>query len=93
MALQFARENPPRSGQLMSREVVAVVYRHVHDPSDTIRVHGFGNADIRLKWNERANTLTIEGLEEFTDVRMIAEANGDIRLTHKNGDSLWADIR
>lgn len=96
MTLLFPRrkvkENPPRAGQLMSREVMAVVYRHVHDPPDTVRVHGFGDATIELKTKRGGKVIEIAGLEDFTDVRMIAEPNGEIRLTHKKGDSLWADI-
>ena len=84
--------NPPRAGQVMSREVLAVVYRHIADPPDVIRVHGFGDANIQLRTRRGGDVLEIAGLDEFTDVRMISEVNGDIRLCHKDGLPLWADF-
>jgi hypothetical protein len=85
--------NPPHSGQTMSRHVIAVIYRNVSDSSDVVRVHGFGNADIELS-KARGGGVTIRGLEDFPDVRMIAEPDGSVRLIHKNpGTSLWQEFK
>lgn len=86
-------ENPPRAGQLMSREVLAVVYKNIADPDDVVRVHGFGDADIKVRMKRGGRTLEIDGLEELTDVQMIAEPSGDVTLHHKNGSSLWRDFK
>ena len=86
-------DNPPRAGQLMSREVLAVIYRHVMDPADVLRVHGFGDANLTLHTKHDGKTVVIDGLEEFTDVHMIAEPDGDVRLHHKHGASLWRDFQ
>lgn len=77
----------------MSRHVLAVVYRNVSDPDNVIRVHGFGDAYLTLHEKHDGKTLVIEGLETFTDVRMIAEPNGDVRLCHKHGEPLWRDFQ
>lgn len=86
-------ENPPRAGQLMSREVLAVVYKNIADPENVVRVHGFGDADIAVRMKRGGRVLEIEGLEELTDVQMIAEQSGDVTLHHKKGLSLWRDFK
>ncbi len=76
----------------MSRHVLAVIYRNVSDDDSIVRVHGFGNAEIELT-KGRGGAVVIRGLEDFPDVRMIAEPDGSVRLVHKHpGTSLWQEF-
>lgn len=89
----IVKENPPVAGQVMSRDVLAVIYKNVGDDDDTVRVHGFGDANIKLRSRDRGASVVIEGLDELTGVRMLAEPDGSVRLTHKNGLPLWKEFR
>jgi hypothetical protein len=77
----------------MSRDVLAVVYKNVADDENTVRVHGFGDANIKLRSRDRGQSVVIEGLDELTGVRMVAESDGTVRLIHKNGKPLWKEFR
>jgi hypothetical protein len=78
-----------RGGAVQTSEhVMAIVY--VHKDDGNFYCHGFGDADIDLK--SRGDALTITGLKSRTHVGMFAEADGSVRIAHKDGEPLWEDV-
>lgn len=75
--------------QEMSRDVLAIIYRHVDD--DEHYIHGFGDANLELK-DKPDGTLTVRGLKDRTDVQMFAHPDGSVSLVGRHGQRLWEDM-
>ena len=86
--------NPPLvvfgnpGGRLMSKNVMAIVYRHAKD--NNLYVHGFGDADIEPF--EDNGALVIEGLKTTTNVGMNVMSNGAVKVFGMRGQRIWADL-
>jgi hypothetical protein len=66
-----------QAGELLSRNVQAVLY--LHDQDHLPYAHGFGDADITLK-THRDGAVTIGGLQDHTGVAMMGLKGGEILL-------------
>lgn len=84
--------NPGRgnsgSGALMSKDVLAVLYKHRDDGE--FYIHGFGDASLKLKGSP-SEGVSIGGLKERTGVQMTANPDGSITLHHKS-HKLWGEF-
>jgi hypothetical protein len=75
-------------GRMISKNVMAIVYRHTKD--DNLYVHGFGDADIDPY--EEDGALVIDGLKTTTGVGMRALPNGSVKVFGLRGQRVWADV-
>lgn len=76
---------------MITRDVKAIVYRHLEDGE--LYVHGFGphGEDIRLE--DLRDGVAIHRLPRSrTGCRAIANRDGSITLRNESGRRLWADL-
>lgn len=76
------------SGIVLSRDVKAIVYRHIDDGK--LYVHAFGPSGDAVELRDVDGGVTIDNLpKRSTNVRAVAVADGTVRLEDGGGKSLW----
>lgn len=80
-----------RRGGIISRDVKAIIYRHVDDGE--LYVHGFGPHGERIRIEDLADGVAVRRLPAAqTDVNAIARDDGTVTLEHGRGLRLWGEF-
>jgi hypothetical protein len=84
-SLAIVGANPGRRSygeNVLSDDVLALIYRHVEDGPELARVHLFGRGG---RWSESRNgDIVLKQLPAHTEVRMVGQG-GEVQLRHLGG--------